>query len=441
MPRRALVLALVVAIALPAAAWAQPAPRRLSFGDLAAAIAQNNLQLRAAAFDVAIAQAQLAQARGGKLPQLSLTGSYTTSQQRPGTATTIPNPFIPNGPPITFIVPGPEPVQVLLRVGLQYPLYTGGRLESQIALAEATVRGAQAVFERTTQQVVFSAQQAYLRALLTRENLIATQRTLEQAEESLRVARARVQAGVVAGFDELQAEVTVTRAQQGIVRTRSEVRNADASLNALLNERLDAGLELTDKLEPRPVGGTQDAAIASALRRRPELVEFQARIEATRASIELAASGARPSVSVGANYDVSGTPSSNSGAWSATLSVTLMLFDGGITRQRIREAELKLEQLKAQEAQTRQRIELEVRQAWIALEQAAGELVAASKAVEQAREAARIAAVRYEAGLSILLEVTSAQATLAQAEFDLATARFSQNVARVQLILAVGDIL
>jgi len=439
---RCVILIALLAPVIPRPAAAQPAPpapRRLAFAELATAVAQGNLQLRAAAFDVAVAQAQLAQARGAKQPQVTATGSYTTGQQVPGTTTTIPNPFGPGT--ITLTIPGPSPDQILLRLGVQYPLYTGGRLESQIALAEANVRGAQAVFARTTQQVLFSAQQAYLQALLARDNLIVAQRALEEAEESLRIAQARLRAGVVAEFDTLQAEVAVTNAQQGIIRTRVGVRNADALLNALLNQPLDAPMVLTDTLEPRPVSGTLASATAAALRSRPELAEFRARIDALQASIALAASGGRPTVSVGANYDVSGTPSSNAGAWSATLSVTLSLHDGGITRERIREAEQKLAQLKVQETQMRQRIELDVWQAWLTLEEAAGELVASSKAVEQAREAARIASVRYQAGLSTQLEVLSAQASLAQADFGLASARFNQNVARIQLLLATGGSL
>jgi outer membrane protein TolC len=78
--------------------------------------------------------------------------------------------------------------------------------------------------------------------------------------------------------------------------------------------------------------------------------------------------------------------------------------------------------------------------AWLALQQAAGQSTAAAKAVEQGREAARLAAVRYEAGVGMSLEVVSAQSTLAQAELSLASARFDQNAARIQLILATGSL-
>jgi outer membrane protein TolC len=427
---RWLVLATVLALALPHPVSAQGAPRRLSFAELAAAVAQSNLSLRAAAFEVAIAQAQLAQARGARLPQVTATGSYTTGQQVPGTTVTFGS--------TTITVPAPSPDQILLRLGVEYQLYTGGRLESQIALAEANVRGAQAVFARAAQQVVFSAQQAYLQALLARDNLMVAQRATEEAAEGLRIAQARVRTGAAAEFDSLQAEVALTNAQQGVVRTQVGVRNADASLNSLLNQPLNAPLELTDTLEPRPVSGTLQSATAAALRSRPEIAEFGARMDALKASIALAASGGQPTLSLGAGYAVAGAPNATYGAWAATLSVTLAVFDGGITRARIREAELKLEQLGVQEADTRQRIALDVSQAWLALEQAAGELVASAKAVEQAREAARIAGVRYQAGLSTQLEVLSAQSTQAQAEFGLASARFSQNLARVQLLLATG---
>ncbi len=435
------ILFAVLALTFAPAAQGQPAGRRLAFAEVATATLQNNLQLRVAMLDVAVAEAQLAQARGAKNPQVSVSGSYTRSQERPGQTLTFPNPFGPTPPEITVTLTPPDPNMLAVRLGVEFPLYTGGRLEAQIALAEANLHGARAVFARTAQLVVFSAEQTYLQILLAQENVTAARRTLAQAEESLRVARARVQAGAAPEFDMLQAEVAVAGARQGLVRAQTAVQNAQAELNALLNLPLATSLDPTDTLEPRPVPGTLEAAIARATRERPELAELRARMDAARAAIDLAASGARPNVVLGAYYDVGGSPSNLSGAWSVTLAVTLSLSDGGITRERIREAELRLEQLKVLEAQTKQRIELEVRQAWLALDQAAAEVTAATSGVEQGREAARIAGVRYQAGVGTSLELLSAQAALAQAELALASARFNQNVGRVRLILAAGGSL
>lgn len=431
------VLTVLLLLWAVAPARAQTAPRRLSFAEAATLAVQQNVGLRAAALDVAVAEAQVAQARAALSPQLSLTGSYTYLQQ-PGQTLTFPNPFAPAPPTVTVQLPPPEPNVVLLRLSAQYPLYTGGRLEAQLALAEANVRGARAVLERTKQQVVFQVQQAYLQLLLARENEAAARRAVAAAEESVRVARARLAAGVAAPFDVLQAEVSLASAQQGLARAQAQVGNAQSALAALVNLPLDVTIEPTDRLEARAVDGTLQEFVQRALRQRPELEELRARAQAARAGIELARSGGRPNVALAAQYDWSGPTSNVANSWSVTLAVTLSLHDGGITEHRVREAELRLQQLALLEAQTRQRVELEVRQAWLALQQAGPELAAAERAVEQAREALRIARVRFEAGVGTSLELVSAQAQVAQAEVGLAAARFNQNLARLQLLLATG---
>jgi outer membrane protein TolC len=271
----------------------------------------------------------------------------------------------------------------------------------------------------------------------------AAQRAADQANESLRVARARFSTGAAPQFDVLQAEVAVANAEQALVRAQTSTASALANLNAALNLPLDSALDLADTLEPRPVDGTLAAAIAQALRARPDLAAVQSQIAAAQAGVDVAASGGRPTVSLAGGYDVgnaSGQANSVSGRWFVSLSVTLSVSDGGVTHARIREAQARLEQMKAREAQIKQQVELDVRQAWLALQQAAAELVASAKAVEQGREAARLAAVRYEAGVGTSLEVLSAQATLAQGELSLAPARFNQNAARNQLILATGSL-
>jgi outer membrane protein TolC len=274
--------------------------------------------------------------------------------------------------------------------------------------------------------------------LLAQETVAAAERAQEQARESLRVAEARLQTGAAPQFDVLQAEVAVAGAEQAMVRTGTSVQAARTDLAAALNLPQDVVLELTDDLSPQQVTGAQADAIARAVRERPEIVEIGNRLAAARAAIDLAASGGRPSVYLSGGYELAGTGAGSAGVWSVGLSVTLSAFDGGITRERIREAALRVQRLTTLEAETKQRIEVEVRQAWLALLQANGELIPANRAVDQAREAARLAVVRYQAGVGTSLEVTSAQAALAQAEVSLATARFGHHVARNRLLLATA---
>jgi len=413
-------IALVGGLALPARA--QPGSRQVSVADVAAAVLQSNLQLRAAAFDVAVAQAQLAQARGARGPQAGLAGGYTLNQQQPF---------------------GLDPNVYAMGVAITYPLSTGGSLEAQIALAEANLRGAQATYQRAKQQVVYAAEQTYLQGLLAFESMAAAQRAIDAATESLRVAQAKFSAGASARFDVLQAEVAAANAEQIKVQAQTGVANAQATLNAALNLSLDTPLELTGALMPQPGEATLADAIARALRDRPDLVALQSRIAAAQAGLDLARSGGQPIVSLGTGYALSnagGLSPYAFGNWSVSLNVVLSVFDGGVTQEKIRQAQFQLEQLKVRDAQTRQQVELEVRQAWLAAQRATGELTAATKAVEQGRESARLASARYQAGVGTSLELLSAQSGLAQAEQALASARYDQNAARIQLILATGSL-
>ena len=412
----------------------QPPARDLSLAEAIVLAAQQNQQLRVAAFEVAVARSQLAQARAGGAPQVNAQASYTRTQAQGPTMVSIGG--------MSVEIPAPSPNIYDVRLVLQYPLFSGGRIEAQIALAEANLKGAEAALERVKQQVILSVRQAYYQMLLAQSGLEVADRSIAQAAENLRVARARVSAGASPRFDEVQAEVAVAQARQSQVRLRNAIAQATQGLNALINLPLNTPLRLRDALAVRPVGPTVDALIARALELRPEFAELRARQAAAQAGIALAESGAKPTVAVNAatSYGNSSALFSTgaSSAWSLTLAATLNLFDGGLTKERVQEARLRLEQLRASEAAQRQAVELEVRQAFLNLQSAAEELAGAGAVVTQAAEALRIANVRFQSGVGTNLEVLTAQTTASQADAARAESLFTYSVARATLEHAVG---
>ncbi len=428
-------VALIVAIA--PAAVAQPGPTTLTFAQAVTLALQQNQQLRVAAFDVAIARAQVAEARAATHGSVNAQVTYTRTKDQPPTTFTFG----------MFSVTLPPPSSDLYdaRLILQYPLYTGGRLEAQIALAEANLKGAEATFARLGQQIVFNVRQAYAQTLLAQAGIDVAERAVAQATENLRVARARVASGVAPRFDEIQANVAVAIARQGQVRARNVLAQATQALAQVLNLPLDTPLVLADSLTTEPVRTSLERLIATASKMRPELAEVQARQAAAQAGIALAESGGKPNLalsgfgSYGNTGGLLGGGSSGASNWGITLAVTMNLYDGGITRERIQETQLRLDQLKAQEVQQRQAIELEVRQALLNLQSAAEELAGADALIVQAAEALRIANVRFQAGVGTSLEVVSAQTAASQAEVSKAQALFNYTGARAALERAVGS--
>lgn len=434
----ALAVMVLAAPALPAAAQA---PRPVTLVEALTLAAQKNHGLRVAAVEVKIARAQLAQAEAAKSGQITLSASYTRTNERDGGTMVIPPGTIPGiTVPITITLPGPDPNIYSAALTYQIPLHTGGRLESQIALAQANLRGAEAALERAKQQLVLDVKQAYYQVLLAQAGVEVAARAASAADENLRVARARVAAGVSPRFDEVQAEVNLANARQGQIRSHNSLALAQHGLNALMVLPLDTVLQPRETMTVVPVRSDTAALVRRALEARPEMVEHRARIDVALAAVEIARAGGRPMVvlSGGPSYGNPGGSLVKTSGWAVTLSATLSLFDGGLTAQRVREAESRVEQLREAEAQIRQGIELEVRRALLNLSSAAEELAAADKAVELAKEGLRIANVRFAAGVSTNLEVVTAQASLSQAEGNRIQALFNVNLARAQLERAAG---
>lgn len=435
---------LLAAVLLPTPSVRAQGARPITLAEVLTLAAQHSPALRAAAFEVAVARSQLAQAEAVRSGTLVLTGSYTRINDREGGAIVIPGGTVPGvSTPITIPLPPPTPDLYTTALTFQYPLHTGGRIEAQVALARANLHGAEAALERTKQQLILEARQAYYQVLLAQAGVEVAQRTLAAADENLRVARARVAAGTAPRFDEVQAEGNVASARQGLIRARNALALAQHTLAALTGQPMDTPLQPREGMTVAAVRTDVAALLRRALEARPELAEHRARIAAAAAAIEVARAGARPALVLSGgptwgNTTSAGTGSAAALGWSLTLAATVPLFDGGVTAQRIREAEARVAQLQAAEVQLRQSIELDVRRALLTLASATEELAAADVAVQQGREGLRIANVRFAAGVSTNLEVITAQAALSQAEASRIQALFNVNVARAQLERAVG---
>src|SRR5256712_9440539 len=436
-----LVPALLAAAAPPAVAQgaAQLQPSQLSLAEALRLALQQNQQLRVAAFEVAVARAQLAQARAGTAIQGNVQASYARTQE--GVSTSIPISGGPGGEIIT--IPAPAPNIYDARLVLQYPLYSGGRVEAQIALGEANLKGAEATFERIRQQIIFTIRQPYYQLLLAQAGLDSANHSVTQAAENLGVARARAASGVPPKFDEVQADAALATARQAQVRARNGLAQGMQALNGLLNLPLETPLTPTNPFMVTVVGTPLDRLVSQALETRPELAEVCARQAAAVAGTQLAESGARLNLGLSGAFDYSNTSGfvpgpQLSSTWSVALAATLNVSDGGLTKDRVDEARQRLEQLKAAEVQQRQVIELDVRQSYLNLQSAREGLDGADALQAQAAEALRIANVRFAAGVGTSLEVLSAQAASSQAEVAKAQAFFTYNVARAALVRAVG---
>jgi outer membrane protein TolC len=177
------------------------------------------------------------------------------------------------------------------------------------------------------------------------------------------------------------------------------------------------------------------------LSRRPEVIEAE---EALRQNTELISFERRaryPQFSLTGSYTL--TPD-NSGlaaedhVWQVGAGISLNLFDAGLIRSRVRQAEASRDTAAGALEQARQLVSNDVRRALAVLRQAQVNRQTTAANVEQAQEALRIAQVRYRAGVSTNVEVTDAQVALTQAQTNQVNSEYDFLDAQAGLAGALG---
>ncbi len=198
--------------------------------------------------------------------------------------------------------------------------------------------------------------------------------------------------------------------------------------------------------DPIDFGPEYDSLLGEAIQNRPEVLEADAQIAAARKGIVIAEASSLPSFSISLSDtytpDAAGFTRRNVGA--ATLGVSVPIFDGGLARARVQAARAEIATAETNRRQAVDQVGLDVQQAYLTLLQARNRVAVANVGLSQAREAARLARVRYnagvsqQAGVSPILELSNAQNSLAQAQSNQVNALYDYNNARAQLDRAVG---
>lgn len=428
----------------PAAASGVPAPSPMPVApsplslDQALALAMDHSPvLKIAAENYRRATGAVTEARGATLPGLTITGAYIRNDQKTEAE-------FPTGPP-----PAPTqkiPIQPLetkqAKATLSQPLDISGLLGASVDAARYSQVAAEADLAAARHQLALNVRSSYLHILQAREQRGVSQDAVDRLKEYLRLAKVRVDAGSAPKFDVIRAQTELVNAEQTLLAAQNAVRLAEVQLASVMGVRLaqDPVLDTPDVAEkPLPA---LEALVEQAQKQRPEAVSDKAAVMAAERGIHIARRGLRPGMRVDGNVNWNGTTTAfNNRQFTADLmlSVSVPIFDSGITRGRVEQARAIAGATQAASEQTAITIRMEVEQACLNIENALKRLKSANANVTQAREGLRLANVRYESGVSTEIEVTDAQLALTEAQTNLVNARYDLLIAYARLARATAD--
>lgn len=112
----------------------------------------------------------------------------------------------------------------------RWNIFDGGATRGRVAQARARLQQAQLAYDETALLVDADVHRAYWSYREARELVIASQRVVEQATESLRLARSRLNAGAATQLDVFQAQVALTEAGTNAALALHDANVAQARL-------------------------------------------------------------------------------------------------------------------------------------------------------------------------------------------------------------------
>lgn len=315
-----------------------------------------------------------------------------------------------------------------------------GVFTNRIRSAEFNRLSREAGVAATWNTIQNSVRTAYFQALQAEQLVVVQNTALSAAKERLDKANIRVREGAIPRFDALRIETEVARLEQEVIRAQGTARLAKQNLNLAMSRPIEAEVELTQVLDPATLDAEAAALVTAALATRPELKQAELGIKALEQARIADERAGRPSLSLQGVYSQTVNPTGFSPKSNASIgaSLTIPIVTSGLIDANAATARAREERAKVLLEQAQLSVALEVRAALTQWETSLAEYKTALKNQELAREALRLANLRYDEQQGILLDVIVSQADLTAAESGVVNARTQLHIAYAALQKAVG---
>lgn len=426
-------------VCLPAAARAQaPDTQTLSLDDAVARALASSHRIEEARARGDAAAAIIGERHASTLPQMAGVGGYTRTNHVDEFGILLPN------NQLRVIYPD-IPDNYRARLDVQWPVYTGGRLQ---ALERAALLDRDAAAGDVSAAVVdvrLDTTRAFWNLVVVIETERVLNDSLSRMGEHVRDVRNQLEAGLLPPNELLTAEAQEARQRMLSIQAKATRDMASADLARLAG--LAPGTRITPAatLEPPSVTSTVEALLAEARENRPERKALEHRVAAAEERQGAANAGRRPAVAVVGGVDYA-RPNPRifprvrdwRESWDAGVNVSWPIFDGGRAKSEAAGAAAGVRAVQARLAEFDSVMALEIRQRMSELESIRAALDAADIGIRAATEARRVVGDRFSAGVATSTDVVDAQIVILQAQLDRTQAIASARLAEARLYRALG---
>lgn len=392
----------------------------LSLGEILDIALKNNTQTQVTWAQAREAAAQFAQSQSGLFPTVTGSFAYTRTFQ----------PTISQNNPI---LPGEQSVLSFFlsawgpQLSLSYTIFDFGQIRATSEAARQALFFADWTHNREIQTVIQTVTLDYYNYQYQAQLLKANQADVETAKTTLDYAKIGRTAGVKNTSDYLQARTQLLKSEIQLVNQRQAVQNAFATL---LN---DMGIpsSQTFPIQEMPAVNphdhlldNSDTLISIALDHRADLLAAEADLHSKQAQVRAARLQFLPKIdgsfSIGRTYFTGGLHDDYD--FIGVLALNVPIFSGFSTLNSVRVAKAQREQSRATLRQVQLDVIKDITTSYFNVKIAFDALKYADAYLKSSEEEYKVALREYKVGTKTILDVVSAQSSLADARAQQANA-------------------
>ena len=374
------------------------------------------------------AKKTLAAAKALRLPNLDFNGGYTVVDDEPA---------------LNFggaAIPMAQDEFLTWSTMASIPIFTSWAISNGIDAAESSLAAASINQDIEKQNLKLKVAEAYVFVLRSTRQLAVAKSHVESLASHATDVENLYSQGFVAVNDLLAAKVSLADAVQNELQVKNRLDIARSAYNRLLGFPLIRIVDLVEIKLDRP---EQDLATLScaALDIRHELKVLARMIDAMYSTAKVKAAASRPQIAVSGGYKYTENEYMESEKeWAATLGLKWNFFDGGLARHKAGAIKRQAQALYEKREDVKTLITLQLRQAWLNLEESHKRVEVTQKALAQGEENLKVVKDRYQEGLATNTEVLDAETLRTLSHFNYDSAVYDAALSNLRLHRAVGDL-
>ncbi|MGQ9818421.1 MAG: TolC family protein [Candidatus Kapaibacteriales bacterium] len=398
---------------------------------------ENSKNLKIAESKIRFSDAKTEEANRLMLPTLNLAGGYTRLSQV--------EPFKINFQGRDFEISPTILNTYQTRLGLQYPLFTGFRLENNYKINEKVLYAAREDYRSEVNNLIFNIKNAYWNIKIAEMMLQSTQENIRQLEAHLLDLENFQKNGLAIENDLLKVKVQIANLKVMKLDFENNIKLGKINLAILIGIPSDSEIELLSEIDTNIIDFEPlEKLLQIANKNRPELQAVKYRKEASLVGISLARSGWFPQINFFANYYFNRPnqrlmPAQDKfyGTWDIGLQFSYNIWNWMTTKYQTQQAEETFQQTQLGEDQLREAINLEVTQNYFAFKKTVEKIELAKLSVRQAEENYRVTLGKFKQGLVTSSELLDAEVSLLNSKISMQTSYLEYIINKSKLEKAI----